>query len=96
MNDVGRLRVEYRRRCIVDMLAKSPDDTLNAYILRSGMAELGEDVRADEMAALAEWLAGAGLVKFVHQGPPLVLRLTDRGRGLAAKRFHVDGVLEMD
>ena len=95
MNQVERLRVEYRRRCIVDMLGKSPDHTLNANILRSGMAELGEDVRADDMAALAEWLAAAGLVEFAHRGPPLVLRLTARGLDVAAKRFNVDGVLVM-
>ena len=96
VNHLEELRVEYRRRCIVDMLGKSPDATLNAYILRSGMAELGEDVRDDEMAALADWLGAAGLVKFAHRGPPLVLRLTARGRDLAAKRFNVDGVLAMD
>lgn len=96
MSRLEELRVKYRRRCIVDMLGKSPDAALNAYVLRSGMAELGEDVRDDQMAALADWLAAAGLVKFVHLGPPLVLRLTARGRDLAAKRFHVEGVLEMD
>ena len=89
------LRVEYRRRLIVDMLGQSPDASLSTSIMRSGMADFGEDVRADEMTALADWLAAAGLVEFVHKGPPLVLRLTDRGRHLAAGRITADGVLVM-
>lgn len=84
--------VEFQRRCMIDLLAADPADAINTHILRDALAQFGQDVRADEMAALADWLAEAGLAEFVHKGPPLVLRVTARGEDVAAGRIHIDGV----
>ena len=91
-NVVKQLRAEYRRRCIVDLLGDDPDSGLNVHILSDALAELGEHVRVDEMVSHANWLAEAGLVEVVHRGTPLVLRVTNRGRHVAAGRINVSGV----
>ena len=94
MSSLDKVKTEYHRRLIVDVLGTDPDFPLNASILRGALAEFGQDVQVDQMAALAEWLAGAGLVTFVDRDPPVVLRLTDRGRDLAAGKISVSGVME--
>ena len=87
-----KLKTEYQRRCIVDLLGEDPAFGHNVHILRSALAELGQDVQIDEMVAHANWLAEAGLVEFLSQYQPLVLRVTDRGRHVAAGKINVSGV----
>ena len=87
-----QLKAEYQRRCIVDLLADDPDFGHNVHILCSALAELGQDVRVDEMVDHASWLAQAGLVEIVHRTPPMVVRVTDRGRHVAAGQINVSGV----
>lgn len=86
--------VEFQRRCIIDMLGQIPDTALNAYILRTALAEVGQDLQVDEIRAHAEWLAAAGLVRFVHRDPPVVLGATARGVDVAKGRIVVAGVAD--
>lgn len=88
------LRREFQRRLIVDVLGTNPQLDLNVHILRGALADFREDVPIDALVGHAEWLAGSGLVKFVHREHPVILRLTDRGRDLAAGRISVEGVAE--
>ena len=92
LKSMQQLKAEYRRRCIVDLLGDDPDSGLNVHILSDALAELGQDVRVDEMVAHASWLAEAGLVEFVHRDPPAVLRVTNRGRHVAKGKINVSGV----
>lgn len=81
-----------QRRRIVELLAEDAGFSHNADILRAGLAELGHDVRIDSVVELVGWLASAGLVAIVSEGPPLVCRLTERGLDLAEGRTVVRGV----
>lgn len=92
MMDYRKVMTEVRRRYIVDLLGDDPDSGHNVHILCSALAEFGQDVLVDEMVAHANWLAEAGLVEFVHRGPPLVLRATDRGCAVADGKIRVSGV----
>ena len=85
-------KAEYRRLRIVQLLGEDPDESCNIHILADALADLGQDVRVDRMVELAEWLAGAGLVRIVAVGPPMSARLTARGRRLAEGRIVVRGV----
>ena len=91
---IKEARAKFRRRVIIDLLADDPGGTLNVWILSSVLAEFGEDARAGEVVALADWLAEAELVEIVHRGPPMVLRIADRGERLAQGRIRVDGVAD--
>ena len=89
---LARGKAEYRRLRIVQLLGEDPHEPCNIFILADALADLGEDVRVDRMVELAEWLAGAGLVKIVAEGPPMSVRLTARGQRLAEDRIVVRGV----
>ncbi|MDE0627424.1 MAG: hypothetical protein OXH99_13565 [Bryobacterales bacterium] len=87
-----QLKAEYQRRCTVDLLGEDSDDACNVHILCSALAELGQDVRVDEMVAHANWLAEAGLVEIVHRDPPMTVRATRRGHHVAVGDIDVRGV----
>ena len=87
-----KLKAEFQRRCIVDLLGEDPDFGHNIFILSEALADLGQDVQVDQMVAHANWLTEAGLVEIVHRTPPMVLRVTDRGRRVAAGKINVSGV----
>ena len=86
------IRAEFQRRVIVDLLGDDPTAGVNLDILRSVLAEFGQDLRVDEILAHAEWLAEAGLVEFAHRDPPVVLRATARCVDVAKGRIVVAGV----
>ena len=84
-------KTEYRRLRIVQLLGEDHPESCNIDILADALADLGQDVRVDRMVQLAEWLAGAGLVRIVAEGPPMSVRLTARGRRLAEGHIVVQG-----
>ena len=89
----GRATAERRRRIIVDVLAGDAPHAHNTAVLRACLGEFGENAGFEEMDDHAEWLAEAGLVEFTHKSSlVMVVRITDRGRELAAGRIEVDGV----
>lgn len=81
-----------QRLRILQVLAEDRGHSHNAHILRSALAALGHDIRVDQVVALANWLAEAGLVEIASEGPPLVVRLTERGLDVAQGRAVVPGV----
>ena len=85
-------KAEYRRLRIVQLLGEDPEESCNIHILADALRDLGQDVLIDGMVELAEWLAGAGLVRIAEKGPPMNVILTARGRGLAEGRIVVRGV----
>lgn len=88
----GRATAERRRRMIVDVLAADAPHALNTDILRAVLKGLGERAGREETEGHAEWLAGAGLVEFTRKDPIMVVRITDRGRELAAGHIEIEGV----
>ena len=66
------------------------------HVLRAALEMLGHDIRTDQAVAQLEWLAGAGLVKIVAEGPPAVARLTERGLAVAEGRTVAAGVALKD
>ena len=87
-----RATAERRRRMIVDLLDMDAPHAINTDILRAVLKEMGERASCEETEGCAEWLAGAGLVEFTRKDPIMVVRITGRGRELAAGRIEVDGV----
>ena len=87
-----RIVDEDRRLRIVQLLAENRGYKHNADVVRAALAALGHDVRIDETLALLDWLASAGLVETVDEGPPRTARLTERGVDLAERRIVVRGV----
>ena len=92
MDFLDKVKTEFQRRCIVDLLAADPTDALNIHILSAALTNFGQDVQVDGMVSHTNWLVEAGLAEVVHGGPPIVLRVTDRGQAVAAGRIAVDGV----
>ena len=92
MSLLKRLKAEFQRRVIIDLLADDPTDALSVHLLSAALANFGQDVLIGEMIAHANWLAGEELVDVVHRGHPMVLRIADRGRAVAEGSIHVDGV----
>ena len=94
MNRLQELAAEFQRRVIVDLLAGERGHGHNVHVLRHCLAEFGQDVSAGDVIGHANWLAEAELVEIVHRGPPMVLRIAERGTHVAAGRFQVDGVAD--
>ena len=92
--DPGHQRLVDRdlRLRVIQLLYGDRGYSHNVHVLRGALAGLGHDLRADEMANLAEWLAEAGLVDVVSEEPPQTLRLSERGIALAERRIVVRGV----
>ena len=92
MTETERMIAEDQRLRVVQVLAEDPKYSHNADVLRACLAALGHDARIDEVVEVAQWLAAAGLVSVVSEGPPLVVRLTARGLDLARRKTVVQGV----
>ncbi|MDE0406874.1 MAG: hypothetical protein OXN81_03355 [Alphaproteobacteria bacterium] len=87
-------KAEHRRRLVVQLLGEDSREPCNLHLLADALADLGQDVPIDEMAGIAEWLAEAGLLRFVERTPPTTVLLTARGRRLAGGRILVSGVAD--
>ena len=83
---------EDQRLRVLRILAEDRGHSHNVHVLRGALALLGHDLRADQAAALVDWLAQAGLVEITSEFPPVTARLTSRGLDVAQGRVVVPGV----
>ena len=83
-----------RRLMVLQLLAENRATAWSLFILRDALKDLHHEVTVSEMAELADWLAAAGLVKFVTREVPPLLRITSNGVETAAGRHFVKGVDE--
>ena len=92
MTNRQRIAIEDLRLQALRVLAEDPELTLNIHSLRAALSLLGRDVRVDRLVALTDWLAEAGLVRFVGEEPPRIVRLNPRGLEFVEGRIVVRGV----
>lgn len=88
----AQLLSEDRRLVILRMLAAAPEYTLNAFVLRPGLEQLGHALSADQLATELAWLAEQALVNLGSVADVTVASLTPRGADVAAGRAAQPGV----
>lgn len=88
------LRREHLRLTMLRFLAKMPDYTMNASVLRDACESVGNAASRTEVEAEVAWLQEAALVRSirVQENNLLIATITDRGLDAAGGRSVVPGV----
>lgn len=90
MSDFARILAEDRRLVILRTLAEDHDYSVNDFVLKRALAQLGHDVSRDVLRGDLSWLKDQGLlkVKVLDDGAIWVATATEDGVDVAGGRPH--------
>lgn len=96
MSTVAQLELEYRRLCMLKVLAEAPNQVAYEGLIQSALQRFGHWPGREEIQADLDWLAGQGLVRIDKHASDArtsyIATLTDKGLATSEGKLTVAGV----